>query len=85
MTLLRPVLDRRFAVSGGKWVSEAREYVFEDNEWTQYAPHVRIIEVPGDHDSMVLSPNVVVMASELREVIAEALADDTPRRATAAE
>ena len=85
MTLLRPVLDRRFAVSGGKWVSEAREYVFEDNEWTQYAPHVRIIEVPGDHDSMVLSPNVVVMASELREVIAEALADDTLRRATAAE
>ncbi len=85
MTLLRPVLDRRFAVSGGKWVSEAREYVFEDNEWMQYASHLRVIEVPGDHDSMVLSPNVVVMASELREVIAEALTDDAPRRATAAE
>ncbi|WP_298857713.1 type I polyketide synthase [uncultured Sulfitobacter sp.] len=85
MTLLRPVLDRRFAVTGGNWVSEAREYVFDDNEWTQYAPHVRVIEVPGDHDSMVLSPNVVVMASELREVIAEALTDDAPRRATAAE
>ena len=85
MTLLRPVLDRRFAVTGGKWVSEAREYVYDDNEWTQYAPHARVIEVPGDHDSMVLSPNVVVMASELREVIAEALTDDAQQRATAAE
>ena len=85
MTLLRPVLDRRFKVSGGNWVSEAREYVFDDNEWTSFAPNVQVIEVPGDHDSMVLSPNVVVMASELREVIAEALTTDAPRRATAAE
>lgn len=85
MTLLRPVLDRRFKVGNGNWVSEAREYVFADNEWTGYAPHVQVIEVPGDHDSMVLSPNVVVMASELREVIAEALTTHAPRRATAAE
>jgi len=85
MTLLRPALDRAYKVSGGNWVSSAREYVFADNEWTQYAPHVQVIEVPGDHDSMVLSPNVVVMAAELREIINEALADDTPRQATAAE
>ncbi len=85
MVLLRPVLDRRFKVSGGNWVSEAREYVFEDNEWTQFAPRVRVIEVPGDHDSMVLSPNVVVMAAELREVISEALENHAPRHARAAE
>jgi thioesterase domain-containing protein len=85
MILLRPALDRRFKVSGGNWVSEAREYVFEDNEWTQFAPQVRVIEVPGDHDSMVLSPNVVVMAAELREVIFEALDTQAPRQATAAE
>jgi len=85
MTLLRPALDQRFRVSGGMWVSEAREYVFADNDWTRYAPHVQVIEVPGEHDSMVLSPNVVVMAAELREVIDEALARDAPRRATAAE
>ncbi|KIN73202.1 type I polyketide synthase [Sulfitobacter guttiformis] len=85
MILLRPVLDQRFAVSGGNWVSAAREYVFADNDWTQYAPHVRVIEVPGDHDSMVLSPNVVAMAAELREIINEALADTTPRHAAAAE
>jgi acyl transferase domain-containing protein/thioesterase domain-containing protein/acyl carrier protein len=85
MILLRPALDRRFKVGGGNWVSEAREYVFDDNEWTQFAPHVRVIEVPGDHDSMVLSPNVVVMAAELREVIFEALDTQAPRQATAAE
>jgi acyl transferase domain-containing protein/thioesterase domain-containing protein/acyl carrier protein len=85
MLLLRPVLDRKYKVSNGNWVSSAREYVFADNDWTRYAPHVQVIEVPGDHDSMVLSPNVVVMAAELREVINEALADDTPRQATAAE
>ncbi len=83
--LLRPALDRRFKVSGGNWVSEAREYVFDDNEWKQFAPQVRVIEVPGDHDSMVLSPNVVVMAAELREVIFEALDTQAPRQATAAE
>ncbi|MEP3443097.1 MAG: beta-ketoacyl synthase N-terminal-like domain-containing protein [Sulfitobacter sp.] len=85
MTLLRPVLDRRFKVTGGNWVSEAREYVFADNDWTQYAPHVQVIEVPGDHDSMVLSPNVVVMAAELREVIDAALSAASPQQATAAE
>jgi len=85
MTLLRPVLDRKFKVSAGNWVSSEREYVFADNDWTQYAPQVQVIEVPGNHDSMVLSPNVVVMASELREVIRDALADDPQRQATAAE
>ena len=85
MLLLRPVLDRKYKVTKGNWVSSAREYVFADNDWARYAPHVRVIEVPGDHDSMVLSPNVVVMAAELREVINEALAGDAPRQATAAE
>jgi acyl transferase domain-containing protein/thioesterase domain-containing protein/acyl carrier protein len=85
MLLLRPALDRTYKVTGGNWVSAAREYVFADNDWTRYAPHVQVMEVPGDHDSMVLSPNVVVMAAELREVIAEALADTTPRQAKAAE
>ena len=85
MLLLRPVLDRKYKVTKGNWVSSAREYVFADNDWARYARRVQVIEVPGDHDSMVLSPNVVVMAAELREVINEALAGDAPRQATAAE
>ena len=85
MLLLRPVLDRKYKVTKGNWVSSAREYVFADNDWARYARRVQVIEVPGDHDSIVLSPNVVVMAAELREVINEALAGDAPRQATAAE
>ena len=86
MILLRPALDRQYKVSDGNWISAAREYVFADNDWTRFAPHVRVIEVPGDHDSMVLSPNVVVLAAELREAIADALVqEDTAPQATAAE
>lgn len=58
--LFRPPLDRRFAVTGGRFVSAAREYVFADNLWTPFAPGLEVVEVPGDHDSMVLEPNVWV-------------------------
>ncbi|TMM49316.1 type I polyketide synthase [Sulfitobacter sabulilitoris] len=73
MTLFRPPLDRHWRVSGGAWVSAAREYVLPDNDWTQFAPKLAVIEVPGDHDSMVLSPNVAVLAQALRDVIDHAL------------
>ncbi|MCZ4351255.1 SDR family NAD(P)-dependent oxidoreductase [Roseovarius aestuarii] len=65
LTLFRPRLDRHWKVSGGNWVSSEREYVFEDNQWTQYAPETEVIEVPGNHDSMVLVPNVSVLAGHL--------------------
>ncbi len=65
LTLFRPRLDRHWKVSNGNWVSAAREYVFADNEWTQHAPRTQVIEVPGDHDSMVLVPNVNVLAKHL--------------------
>ncbi|MDT8857332.1 SDR family NAD(P)-dependent oxidoreductase [Paracoccaceae bacterium Fryx2] len=71
-TLFRPPLDRRWQVSGGRWVSRAREYVFPDNDLTRFAPALEVIEVPGDHDSMVLEPNVRVLAARLRPVIAAA-------------
>lgn len=72
VTLIRPPLDKHYAVTGGNWVSKAREYVFADNDLTRFAPQLQVIEVPGDHDSMVLEPNVRVMATRLRAVIAEA-------------
>lgn len=88
MVLFRPPLDRHWKVSAGNWISSAKEYVFDDNDWTRYAPKIQVIEVPGDHDSMVLSPNVVVLATELRAIIGEVL-PPPPRRlaphATAAE
>ncbi len=67
--LVRPPLDRHWRVTKGNWVSAAKEYVFADNDLTQFAPSLQVIEVPGDHDSMVLEPNVRVMAARLRRVI----------------
>jgi thioesterase domain-containing protein len=70
--LFRPPLDRRWKVSKGAFVSQAREYVFADNNLTPFAPALQVIEVPGNHDSMVLEPNVRVLAAHLRSVIAQA-------------
>jgi len=72
VVLYRPPLDRRWKVTGGNWVSDAREYVFPDNQWTPFAPNLEVVEVPGDHDSMVLEPNVRVLAARLRTALAEA-------------
>ncbi|HHC29633.1 MAG TPA: hypothetical protein ENK80_03590 [Rhodobacterales bacterium] len=66
---MRPPLDRAWNVSGGHWVSRAREYVLDDNQWTGFAPRLDVLEVPGDHDSMVLVPNVSVLAKRLKAVI----------------
>ena len=67
--LYRPPLDRFWSVTGGRWVSKAKEYVFDDNDLTQFAPALEVIEVAGDHDSMVLEPNVRVLAARMRAVI----------------
>ena len=69
LVLFRPKLDRFWKVSGGRWVSREKEYVFEDNAWTSWAPRTQVIEVPGDHDSMVLVPNVSVLAERLKACI----------------
>ncbi|WP_299880126.1 type I polyketide synthase [uncultured Sulfitobacter sp.] len=80
LTLFRPPLDRHWKVSKGAWVSAEKEYVLPDNDWTRYAPQVQVVEVPGNHESMVLAPNVTVLAQELSEIIAAALGsgDATP-------
>ncbi|GAB4260102.1 MAG: type I polyketide synthase [Pararhodobacter sp.] len=72
VALFRPPLDRHWKVTGNRWVSRAKEYVYHDNDWSRWMPRLSVHEVPGDHDSMVLEPNVRVMASKLRALIAEA-------------
>jgi thioesterase domain-containing protein len=72
VALIRPPPDRYWKVSKGNWVSAAKEYVFDDNDLTRFAPALQVIEVPGDHDSMVLEPNVRVMAGRLRALIGQA-------------
>ena len=49
-------------------------------------PKLQVIEVPGDHDSMVLEPNVRRLTSILREILREADAEnDASARVKAAE
>lgn len=70
--LFRPKLDLRFKVGDDLWVTSAMEYAFADNQWSPFVEQLHIHEVPGDHDSMVLEPNVRVMAARLREIIQRA-------------
>lgn len=70
--LYRPPLVGHWTVSGGKQINSERAYVLHDNDWTQHAPNVEVTEVPGDHDSMVLEPNVRVLAARMKEAIAAA-------------
>ncbi|MFZ5963200.1 type I polyketide synthase [Thalassococcus sp. BH17M4-6] len=90
LALFRPPQQGHWTVGDGRMVDADRAYVLPDNDWTQHAPRITVHEVPGDHDSMVLEPNVRVLAAQMREeiVAAEAQAGDMgqiiefdPRRA----
>jgi len=84
--LFRPPLDRHWKVTGGRWVSAAREYVQGDNGWTPWAASLQVHEVPGNHDSMVLEPNVRVLAARIKRCIIDAeSAQAVPAQAAAAE
>lgn len=72
LTLFRPRLEVAYDLGNGRLLDHDREYVYEDNGWTPYVQSIEVFEVPGDHDSMVLEPNVRVLARQLREVIEEA-------------
>ena len=72
--LLRPALDKHYKVSRGRWISAEKRYVTPDNDWGAYIPRLEVVEVPGDHDSMVLVPNVGVLGAALRARIDTALA-----------
>ncbi|MEZ5714962.1 MAG: SDR family NAD(P)-dependent oxidoreductase [Paracoccaceae bacterium] len=72
LALFRPPLVGKWQVSGGAWVNSERAYVTHDNDWTPIAPLIEVVEVPGDHDSMVLEPNVRVLAARMRRAIEDA-------------
>ncbi|MCC5972564.1 MAG: SDR family NAD(P)-dependent oxidoreductase [Rubellimicrobium sp.] len=82
LTLFRPPLVGKWEVAPGRWISSERAYVLPDNDWTQYAPALEVFEVPGDHDSMVLEPNVRVLAARMKRVI-EAAERARPERQAA--
>jgi acyl transferase domain-containing protein len=69
LTLFRPKLDESHPLGEGRVASAQRVIVRPDNGWSPYAPFVEVHEVPGDHDSMVLEPNVRVLATRLRRIL----------------
>jgi thioesterase domain-containing protein len=69
VAVFRPKLDVQFRLSGGRQVDGYRNYVREDNFWSPLVKDLHVFEVPGNHDNMVLEPNVRVLVSQLRRVI----------------
>lgn len=65
--LLRPKLEPRYLVTGGRQLNADRDFVRHDNGWSPLAANLDVIEVPGDHDSMVLNPNVRVLSDKIRQ------------------
>lgn len=79
LALFRPPLMARWEVAPGRLVNSERQYLFPDNDWTRFVPTVEVYEVPGDHDSMVLEPNVRVLASRIKRVLERAEAEIAER------
>ncbi|MDD9938436.1 MAG: SDR family NAD(P)-dependent oxidoreductase [Myxococcales bacterium] len=84
LVLFRPKLDNTYVLGPDRVLDAEKEWVWHDNGFGQYADAIQIYEMPGDHDSMVLEPNVRVMAERLRKCIDEADAGRS-REAAAAE
>lgn len=70
--LVRPPLAVAYDLGEGRLLNIERNYIYPDNGWTEWVRTLRVHEVPGDHDSMVLEPNVRVVARRIRRVIDEA-------------
>ncbi|MDQ3031300.1 MAG: SDR family NAD(P)-dependent oxidoreductase [Myxococcota bacterium] len=69
VTLFRPKLQPAWVVGDGRLIDGQRHYVTPDNGWTPWVSELEVHEVSGDHDSMVLEPNVRVLARKLRKCI----------------
>lgn len=70
--MLRPRLQVHYRLSGGRLLNHERSLLRADNGWTPYTKDLTVLEVPGDHDSMVLEPHVRVLARHLRDALTRA-------------
>lgn len=82
VTLFRPRLEIVHVLKAGRVTNAKREFVLPDNGWAAHAGRLDVIEVPGNHDSMVLEPNVRVLAARLQKCI-QALEPGARRAETA--
>ncbi len=80
IALFRPKLDVAHELSSGNRVSSHANYVYDDNDWSRHCTGpIEVHEVPGDHDNMVLEPNVRILAAQMREFIDRAEAEHENR------
>ena len=71
--LFCPPPQVRYDLGGGKLLTHDRRYLDHANHWEQYVKGgVVVHRVTGNHDSMVLEPNVRVLASELKACLSKA-------------
>jgi acyl transferase domain-containing protein/thioesterase domain-containing protein/acyl carrier protein len=67
--LFRPALPVVYRLRGNRLANQWREVIHADNGWSRYVRDLTVREVPGDHDAMVLEPNVRVLAAHIRRVL----------------
>jgi len=67
--LFRPRQDHAYVLGEGRILNSEKRWVFPDNGWGAWVDSIEVSEMPGDHDSMVLEPNVRVMAARVRELL----------------
>lgn len=70
--LFRPRQKVEYDLGRNRALSAELEFLLPDNGWTDWVEDLAVSEVPGTHDSMVLEPNVRVLASKLRVVLDQA-------------
>jgi thioesterase domain-containing protein len=67
--LFRPRLRPVHTFGGGGMINSDRRRIYHDNGWGRFVRSVEVFEMPGDHDNMVLEPNVRILATNLRRCI----------------
>jgi acyl transferase domain-containing protein/thioesterase domain-containing protein/acyl carrier protein len=69
VAVFRPKLDIHYRLSGNRLLKADRTFQSVDNGWSPFVRNLDVQEVPGNHDSMVLEPNVRVLVSKIRRAI----------------
>lgn len=72
VTLFRPQPQIEYHLSNGRKLMPGRTFFYEDNGWTPYIERLKVVVVPGDHDSMVLDPCVRVLSAHMRDLLSAA-------------
>ena len=76
--LYRPRLRPAHILGPDRQVNADKVFLYHDNGWGQWCDQITVTEVPGDHDNMVLEPNVRVLTGHIREALTQADRHDTP-------